>query len=109
MAGMTALAPTIQLPVFVFGCTLFSIKGPRLAPVQFCHPLPVSKLARIFGFSALITEGADHHNRKWSFSFPDAIVRLSGPARPLGAVLSIFYNVSQALPVIEIDLHGSLF
>jgi hypothetical protein len=28
VAGMPVLAPPIQLPVFIFGCTLFSINGP---------------------------------------------------------------------------------
>lgn len=37
-------------------------------------------------------------------------MRLSGPARPLRAALWDFpQRLSQALPVIDIDLNGSLF
>jgi hypothetical protein len=77
MTGMTARAPAIQFPVFIFGCTFFRKWSLASHPVRFCL-LTVSKLARIFGFSALIIKGVDHHNRKRPCSFPDAIMRQSG-------------------------------
>jgi hypothetical protein len=56
MAGMAVRAPTIQLPVFNFGCTLFRLTVPCLAP---CSVLPPHclEISAYFGFNALITEG----------------------------------------------------
>jgi hypothetical protein len=110
MTGMTVPAPTIQLPVFIFGCTFFRLMVPCLAPRSLCR-LAVSKLARIFGFSALFIEGVDHDNRKRPCSFPDAIMRLSIRHGSVIANRSMGFSpkVSQVPPAIKstsVDRHS---